>query len=156
MKRFLISLAAVCTLLFVMPGHSQMGRMGMMGGGGMMSGSLIRHRFVMHNGIDPKYANKVNPLRPTAVNVEQGKKLYESNCAACHGPSGRGNGPAAQSLNPPPPDIADSSKTPMVTDGYLYWTIADGGVPLGTAMPAFKTTLKADEIWKIILYVREL
>lgn len=44
----------------------------------------------------------------------------------------------------------------MTTDGYLYWTIADGGAPLGTAMPPFKSMLKEDQIWKIIIYLREL
>lgn len=30
---------------------------------------------------------------------------YAENCAACHGPAGRGNGPAAVGMTPPPPDL---------------------------------------------------
>lgn len=45
---------------------------------------------------------------------------------------------------------------PMATDGYLFWTIAEGGAPVGSAMPAFKQTLKEDDIWKIITYLRTL
>ena len=45
---------------------------------------------------------------------------------------------------------------PIATDGYLYWTIAEGGTPLGTAMPPFKNVLKDAEIWKVISYLREL
>jgi mono/diheme cytochrome c family protein len=48
------------------------------------------------------------------------------------------------------------SKMPMATDGYLSWTIAEGGVPLQTAMPPFKSILKEDDIWKIIIYLRQL
>ena len=59
-------------------------------------------------------------------------------------------------LSPPPANIASASKMPIATDGYLYWTIMDGGVPLGTGMPPFKGILKEEEIWKIITYLRVL
>jgi mono/diheme cytochrome c family protein len=45
---------------------------------------------------------------------------------------------------------------PMASDGYLYWTIAEGGVSLKTAMPPFKGALKPDQIWQIILYLRQI
>lgn len=45
---------------------------------------------------------------------------------------------------------------PMASDGYLLWTISEGGVPVGTAMPPFKGALKEDDIWAIITYVRGL
>jgi mono/diheme cytochrome c family protein len=150
--KFFVGLATLGALFLSGPGY---GQMGMMPGGGMMNMSTIRHQFTMQYGIDPQYASKVNPLRPTAENIQDGERLYEQNCAACHGPTGLGNGEAGKNLNPPPPNIAALSKMPMTTDGYLYWTIAEGGVPLGTAMPPFKGTLKEDEIWKIIMYLRE-
>ena len=152
MSKFFAILAALGTLLLSVPGYSQMG---MMRGGCCMNMSMTRHHFVMQNGIGPSYASKANPLKHTAKNIEDGKRLYQQNCALCHGPTGLGNGEAGKSLNPPPADIASFSKMPMATDGYLYWTIAEGGVPLGTAMPQFKGTLKEDEIWKIIIYLRE-
>jgi mono/diheme cytochrome c family protein len=34
-----------------------------------------------------------------------GKELFETYCASCHGTDGRGRGPAAASLNTPPPDL---------------------------------------------------
>jgi len=110
----------------------------------------------MQHGIDPKYASLTNPLKPTARNINDGEKLYDQNCAACHGATGLGDGEAGKNLNPPPSNIAALSTMPMTTDGYLYWTIAEGGVPLGTAMPPFKGTLKENQIWKIIIYLREL
>jgi hypothetical protein len=33
----------------------------------------------------------------------------------------------------------------VMDDSYLYWTIAEGGGAFGTAMPAQKDTLSADE-----------
>jgi mono/diheme cytochrome c family protein len=153
MQKWFVGLTVSAALLLAAVAY---GQMGMMRGRGGMGMSSIRHQFVMQNGINPKYADRRNPLRVSAANLKEGKMLYERNCAACHGPTGLGDGPAAASLNPPPPDIAASAKMPMATDGYLYWTIADGGAPLGTPMPAFKNTLAEDQIWRIVAYLREL
>jgi mono/diheme cytochrome c family protein len=122
----------------------------------MMGGSVLRHQYVMQNGLPAKYASLSDPLRPTRKNLSAGKKLYQANCSSCHGASGLGDGPAAQALNPPPANIAATSRMPMATDGYLYWTIAEGGAPLKSAMPAFQGGLTPDQIWQIILYLRQL
>ncbi|MGA8262421.1 MAG: cytochrome c [Arenicellales bacterium] len=152
MKAIVVSSLLAGLLATAGAGH---GQMGMMQGGG--SGiSFIRHQFVMQHGIDPDYASKENPLEASDDNLEAGKKLYDQNCSACHGPSGLGDGVAGKQLKPPPSNIAASTKMGMSTDGYLYWTIAEGGVPLHTAMPAFKGALKEDQIWQIILYIRQL
>jgi len=42
---------------------------------------------------------------------------------------------------------------PMITDGYLMWTLSDGGEPLQSAMPAFKDVLSDNERWQIIHYM---
>jgi hypothetical protein len=128
----------------------------MMQGGGMMGKSSVRHQHVMRNGVDPKYATRTNPLKHTARNIGDGKRLYQHNCALCHGPAGSGDGEAGKNLSPPPANIAAFSKSRLATDGYLYWSIAEGGVPFSTGMPPFKGSLKEDDIWKIVLYLREL
>ncbi len=159
MNRSITIAAALGGLTLAVLAYGQMGMMGgngMMGGRGMMGMSTLRHQYIMQYGIPAAYADKADPLRGTAANIDAGKKLYEANCASCHGASGLGNGPAAQALNPPPANIAATSRMPMATDGYLYWTIAEGGVPLKTAMPAFKDALKPDQIWQIVHYLRRL
>ena len=133
------------------PGYGQMGMM--QGHDGV---SFVRHQYVMRHGLDPTYASMTNPLQPDEETRSTGKKLYEQDCAACHGKTGEGDGAAGKQLNPPPANIAVSSKMPMATDGYLYWTIAEGGVPVHTAMPPFKGALKEEQIWQIITYLREL
>jgi hypothetical protein len=42
----------------------------------------------------------------------------------------------------------------VMDDSYLYWTIAEGGGAFGTAMPAQKDTLSADEIWSVIRFLQ--
>lgn len=153
MGKRLVNFAALTGLFLSVPVSGQM--MDMMQGGGMMGRSTTRRHFVMQNGVDPHYASKVNPLKHTAKNIADEKLLFGQNCAMCHGPTGLGDGEAGKNLDPPPPNITALSKMPMATDGYLYWSIAEGGVPLGTDMPPFKGNLKADEIWKIVCYLRE-
>jgi mono/diheme cytochrome c family protein len=151
MKKILF---APIVLAAVLDWGSGYGQMGMMQGNG--GASFVRHQYVMGHGLDPDYASMTNPLRPGDETISAGKKLYEQNCAACHGETGEGDGVAGKQLNPPPANVAVSSKMPMATDGYLYWTIAEGGVPVHTAMPPFKDALKKEQIWQIITYLREL
>jgi mono/diheme cytochrome c family protein len=122
----------------------------------MMGVSMIRHQFVRQHGIDAQYASKKNPLEPTADVIESGRRVYQGNCAACHGPAGFGDGEAGAALNPAPADLRRSGKRPIATDAYLYWTIAEGGAPVGSAMPPFKGALQDDEIWSVIAYLRQM
>lgn len=164
MKLMTVAATALLLSLVSLSVVSGMGGMGgehMMGNGGMMGNdrmggmSMGRHRHVMRNGIDPEYADRSNPLKPTTSVLEKGKQLYEANCVSCHGPAGQGNGEAADALDPKPTNIAAFSQMPMASDGYLYWAIAEGGAPVGSAMPAFKGTLEENDVWRIITYLRK-
>jgi mono/diheme cytochrome c family protein len=48
-----------------------------------------------------------NPLEAVTAppSPEAGHMLYERTCAECHGADGRGNGPRAAALDPPPGDL---------------------------------------------------
>ena len=121
-----------------------------------MNMSMIRHQYVMRNGIDDEYAGKTNPLAGTSTDIEHGSELYAQNCASCHGAGGLGDGEAGKTLSPRPANIASFSKMPMASDAYLYWTISEGGIPVKSAMPPLKSALSEQEIWKIIAYLRQL
>jgi mono/diheme cytochrome c family protein len=151
MKKVFHSLIVSVFLFLPTYGYGQMGMME-----GMMNMSMIRHHFVMQNGVDPNYVSKVNPLKRNAANIVAGKKLYEKSCALCHGTKGLGDGEGGKGLKPPPANIAMFIKMHNVPDGYLFWTIAEGGIPLQTAMPPFKNVMREDEIWKTIIFLREL
>lgn len=131
---------------------------GMMGGGmmgrGMMGGDVVRHRAFMTNGLPPAYAGLTNPLPATPATMATGRALYDDNCALCHGPAGRGDGEGGKDLKPPPGDLMALTGMPIASDGYLFWTVSEGGEALGTAMPAFKDALSADDRWAIIAALR--
>src|SRR5690242_11007195 len=52
-------------------------------------------------------ARKKNPITPDASSVSIGKTVYVAQCLSCHGPAGKGDGPASRDINPKPHDISD-------------------------------------------------
>ena len=46
---------------------------------------------------------KYAPVKPTSP--ASGQEMYTAYCAVCHGKEGQGNGPAAEALKVPPPDL---------------------------------------------------
>jgi mono/diheme cytochrome c family protein len=145
----LVSVVAVFAVGFALAEGGMMGRGGMMGGG-MMGGRTERHFYYMHTGLPAAYEGKTDPLQPGAAMLARGRRLYQENCAACHGAAGRGDGPAGVNLDPPPADLAWSLGMPIARDDFLYWTISEGGAQFHSAMPAYKSALKPDEIWAIV------
>jgi len=48
----------------------------------------------------------VAPIAANAAgDAAKGKVLFETNCASCHGTSGKGDGPVGAALQPPPRDF---------------------------------------------------
>jgi len=87
-----------------------------------------------------------------------GKATYDNICTACHGTTGKGDGPAAAVLPTKPRNHTDGQYMNTLTDDYLFKIIKDGGAAVGKAqfMPAWGVQLKDPEIWNIIAYVRTL
>jgi len=52
-------------------------------------------------------------------NAERGLPLYQNLCASCHGPEGRGDGPAAELFDPLPADFTGPLKYSQAGDGSL-------------------------------------
>lgn len=149
-----LALTIFSPLIFFLPlPSSAFGKMGGQGMG-MMGGSSERHTYFMRHGLDSKYANMKNPLPSSVENIKTGKLLYEQKCVFCHGATGRGDGEAGKSLNPPPADLASFVRMPMASDGYFFWTITEGGAAFNSAMPAMKDSMKESDIWKLVLYLR--
>lgn len=91
-----------------------------------------------------------NPVEPTANSIDNGKVLFQTHCAVCHGPEGRGDGPAATGLNPRPTDLTQSAR--MLRDGVVAGVITDGR----GSMPSFKATLTQSQIWDLTNFVKSL
>jgi mono/diheme cytochrome c family protein len=90
-----------------------------------------------------------NPVPPTEESLARGQQIYVQNCLVCHGPQGRGDGPAARALRPPPADL--TQHVTAHTEGELWWWITNGVA--GTQMPAWKNALSDRERWDVLNYV---
>jgi mono/diheme cytochrome c family protein len=88
-----------------------------------------------------------------AANAERGKVIYGSNCVACHGKSGDGKGPAAQSMRPAPPDFTAADWWKEKTDDQIAARIKDGHA--GTPMVAF-SKLSEEELADLVAYMKQL
>jgi mono/diheme cytochrome c family protein len=103
--------------------------------------------------IDGSYKDKTNPVAATPENLTAGKTVYNSNCAFCHGVTGQGDADIGKNMFPPAANLLDKT-TVEKTDGELLWILENG---LGfVGMPAFKSTLSQDDLWKATLYIRQL
>lgn len=91
-------------------------------------------------------------------NIEKGKKIYDRNCASCHGLYGKGDGPAAVSMRPRPRDLTDQEYLKGLSDEDLLKVITYGGPSVGKSpfMPGWGSTLTKDDIIDIITYIRSL
>ena len=88
-------------------------------------------------------------LTPAAV--QEGKTLYATYCAACHGKNGNGEGAPGMSFEVKPANFHDW-ETMHQKDGTLFWKIAKGH----GQMPAFGSTLTERQRWEIIGFLRVL
>jgi len=83
------------------------------------------------------------------ASAQNGKNIYSSKCAICHGPDGRGDSPVGKSLK-----VADlhSADVQKLSDADLKTVISNGK----NKMPAFKGKLTDAQINDVISYVREI
>jgi cbb3-type cytochrome c oxidase subunit III len=88
----------------------------------------------------------------------QGAQLFTQYCWTCHGATGKGDGPLAKVYQPRPRDLTDATYVASRTDHDLYNAISRGGpaVDRSSAMPAWGQTLKPEEIWDLVAYIRHL
>jgi len=91
-----------------------------------------------------------NPVLPTEAALAEGRELYERQCAFCHGADGTGTDRSGVQFYPPVPSLAPLQNE--LTDSQMHFVIQRG--IRYTAMPSFANALTDDQIWKVVLWVR--
>lgn len=85
-----------------------------------------------------------NPFHGDAAAIAEGQQVFMTICAACHKPDASGL---------VGPSLVDPYWKYGHTDEALFETVANGR-PLG--MPAWKTQLGSEKIWKVLAYLETL
>lgn len=93
-------------------------------------------------------------LPRNAIDVADGRRLYDRSCASCHGALGKGDGPAAQNINPRPPAVGDRSAMRDVSPATMYRIVSVGIA--GTPMTGFASSLTPEQRWNIVSYLVSL
>ncbi len=85
-----------------------------------------------------------------AASIVEGRHLYLTHCAVCHGPTGEGDGPEAVGAQRRPPDLT-GSRVARRTAGDLFWRVAHH-----TSETRMPSRLSDDERWDIVNFLRTL
>src|SRR5262245_16831287 len=71
-------------------------------------------------------AKLVNPVKSSPESVAAGGKIFQDQCARCHGSAGIGDGKDGAKLDPKPSNLTDASWKHGSTDGEIFTVIRDG------------------------------
>jgi cbb3-type cytochrome c oxidase subunit III len=92
-----------------------------------------------------------NPLPPlTAPDSIEASRLFNINCAICHGADGKADGPLADKIG----GVANFTQSQYITlpDGTMFHSINYGKNNMGS----YASQLDARQRWRIIQYIRTL
>jgi mono/diheme cytochrome c family protein len=101
----------------------------------------------------PATANLRNPMAATPESIAAGRQVYQRRCASCHAANGEG-GPG-NDLIPAAPSLVDDQWDHGSTDGAIFDSIKNG-IPPDFNMVPFKDTLKDEDIWNVVNYLRSI
>ena len=91
-------------------------------------------------------------------NQAEGKKLYTNFCSACHGDTGKGDGPSGSALPARPADHTNGAVMNQLNDKSLVDVITKGGSAVGKSsfMPAWGSSFNDKQIRDMVAYIRGL
>ena len=100
-------------------------------------------------------ASAAAPAVSPAV-LEAGRTIYKANCVACHGESGKGDGPGAGVLKPPPRDHTDRAYMSTLTDEEIKKVITMGGAIKGKPLMPSSPQIRGEQLDALVAYIRSL
>jgi Cytochrome C oxidase, cbb3-type, subunit III len=112
------------------------------------------------HGENPFRALEKTDVKAFRDHVENGRRVYYTNCFFCHGDALGGDGMYAHAVSPVPANFRDSGVLPNFQETFFFWRIAKGGpgmpdegAPGDSVMPEWERFLSNDEMWDVILFL---
>ncbi len=92
----------------------------------------------------------------TPVMVQRGREIYKANCVPCHGEGGKGDGPGAGVLKPPPRDHTDATYMGALSDKEIADVIKMGGAIKGRPLMPSHPQIGGTDMDSLVAYIRTL
>ena len=93
-----------------------------------------------------------------AADMAAAKQNYDTFCVKCHGPGGKGDGPAAATLATNPRNFSDCAAMGKISDDTMFNVIKNGGAAAGLSkdMQAWSSGFDDGEMHDLVAYIRTL
>jgi mono/diheme cytochrome c family protein len=63
--------------------------------------------------------------------MKEAQEIFSTRCSACHGATGKGDGPGSAALNPKPRNLSEPAWQNSVNDDYIEKIVQYGGAAVG-------------------------
>jgi len=111
---------------------------------------------------NPEAAKVKNPVASSPDSTAAGKKVYDLNCAGCHGPKAEGAEKSGIVISviedqggKQPPDLTDAQWDHGSTDGEIFAVVKKGVGPQFFMAP-WDGRISDTDIWNVVNYIRSL
>jgi mono/diheme cytochrome c family protein len=102
--------------------------------------------------VDRRAPETHNPIQPTDANLIAGMKIYQSNCAGCHGDIQHSHAAIGDAFYPRAPQFVEDAPD-MPENQNLY--IIQHGIRL-SGMPAWKGALSEQDAWQVTTFLSHM
>jgi len=102
--------------------------------------------------VDRRAPEAHNPVQPTDANLITGMKIYQSDCAGCHGDIQHPHMAFGDAFYPRAPQFAQDA--PDMPENQNFYIIQHG-IRL-TGMPAWKGALSEQETWQVTTFLSHM
>jgi mono/diheme cytochrome c family protein len=99
-------------------------------------------------------ARPVKTVTPAVL--ARGHEIYKANCVPCHGVSGKGDGPGAGVLKPPPRDHTDYAYMSTLSDKEIADVIKMGGAIKGRPLMPSHPQIGGSDMDALVAFIRTL
>ena len=115
-------------------------------------------KMIMGGSVDPSVERHAEhtafPMEVNDANLIQGMKVYQMNCALCHGGVDKKPAAVGQNLFPRAPQFIVRGRG-LHDPGWFTFYQTKHGIR-HTGMPAWDKVLADDDIWKVTMYLENL
>ncbi|OFW25667.1 MAG: hypothetical protein A3H27_06360 [Acidobacteria bacterium RIFCSPLOWO2_02_FULL_59_13] len=102
--------------------------------------------------VSAEEAARENSVEPDEESLEEGKVLFDSQCAMCHGKAGDGKGDLAPVLGSKVPDMTLPEALRGISDGALFARITKGKGDCPDQQDRLPDPIK----WKLVNHIRKM